>query len=61
MKQSQINREVARATGESVEFIRKRGFDIIIVPVPRNRPRRGGAQAIANRSKPVDIQQCKAA
>jgi hypothetical protein len=45
MTQSQIDRAVARATGESVGLIQRRGFSLQNVPVPlrryrRRRPRR---------------------
>lgn len=45
MTQSQIDRAVARATGESVELIQRRGFSLHSMPVPlrrlrRRRPRR---------------------
>ena len=63
MTQNQINREVAHATGESVGFIRSLGFEVVIVPRHKRRPRRGGAQARAKQSKGVvsKIQQLKAA
>ena len=63
MNQNQLYREVARATGETVDFIRKRGFGIVIVQRHRARPRGEGGQARAQQSKPVDpvIQQLKAA
>jgi hypothetical protein len=38
MRQSDLNRAVARATGESVHEIERMGFQHIIVPVPRRRP-----------------------
>ncbi|MBM4073701.1 MAG: hypothetical protein FJ271_32985 [Planctomycetes bacterium] len=64
MNQNQLHREVAQATGETVELIRQRGFGIIIVPRPcYRRPRRGG-QALPRPAKPVKpIHQpmCKAA
>jgi hypothetical protein len=34
MTQRQLNREIARSTGESVEFIRNFGFSEICVPAP---------------------------
>ncbi len=64
MNQNQLNREVAQATGETVELIRQRGFSIIIVPRPHFRPRRRGGQAFVKPAKPVnpDLQPvCKAA
>jgi hypothetical protein len=48
MTQSQIDRAVARATGESVGLIQRRGFSLHNLPVPlrryrRRRPRRSPA------------------
>jgi hypothetical protein len=57
MTQSQINREVAHATGETVEFIRQRGFGIVIVPRQQDRPRGNGGQTQAKQSKPVPAVQ----
>ena len=61
MTQNQLNREVAQATGETVEFVRKRGFGIVITPRRRFRPRGGGAQASVKRPVKPTIQQLKAA
>ncbi len=56
MTQNQLNREVAQATGETVDFIRKRGFGIIITPHPRprTRPRRSGGRLSANPSNSIN-------
>lgn len=36
MSQTELNREVARATGETVERIQRIGFSLVVVPsVPR--------------------------
>lgn len=40
MTQSQIDRAVARATGESVGLIQRRGFSLHSLPVPLRRQRR---------------------
>jgi hypothetical protein len=40
MTQSQIDRAVARATGESVGLIQRRGFSLHFQPVPLRRHRR---------------------
>lgn len=40
MTQSQIDRAVARATGESVGIIQRRGFSLHSVPIPLRRQRR---------------------
>lgn len=40
MTQSQIDRAVARATGESVGLIQRRGFSLQNLPVPLRRHRR---------------------
>jgi hypothetical protein len=61
MNQNQLYREVAHATGETVNFIRKRGFGIVIVPCQRNRPRRRGARAKQSKRMRHDTQQPKAA
>ena len=58
MTQNQINREVAHATGESVERIRRLGFNAVVVPHAQHKPRRGGAlnrAKRAKRSKPVGL------
>jgi hypothetical protein len=39
MKQADLNRAVARATGETVSFVDKMGFSLIVTPTPRQ-PRR---------------------
>jgi hypothetical protein len=39
MRQSDLNRAVAQATGEIVETISRLGFQHVIVPVPRVRTR----------------------
>jgi hypothetical protein len=60
MSQNQLNREVAHATGESVGFIRSRGFNVVIVPQRSHRPRRdGNAQSSAKHVSKT--QQSKAA
>jgi hypothetical protein len=33
MKQSTLDRRVAQATGESVQFIRQRGFSLLVTPI----------------------------
>lgn len=38
MRQSDLNRAVARATGEPVTEIERLGFQHIATPVPRRRP-----------------------
>ena len=40
MTQSQIDRAVVRATGESVVLIQRRGFSLHSLPVPLRRQRR---------------------
>lgn len=40
MTQSQIDRAVARATGESVDLIQRRGFSLQSLPIPQRRQRR---------------------
>ena len=48
----------------AVDFIRKRGFGIIITPRPQTRPRRGGGRVSANPSNCANINHpsvCKAA
>jgi hypothetical protein len=40
MTQSQIDRAVARATGESVDLIQRRGFSLHCLPIPQRRQRR---------------------
>ena len=44
MKQSQLDREVAHLTGESVGFIRSMGFSPLIIPSPP-KPRKYARQA----------------
>ena len=61
MTQNQLYREVAQATGESVNFIRQRGFGIIIVPRRRSRPRRGGARGTVAKGAKSAVQLSKAA
>ena len=63
MTQQQLDRAVARATGETVETIQRRGFGILIVPRQHLRPRDGGAQAGAKPSKPKNpnVQQLRQA
>jgi hypothetical protein len=61
MNQNQLYREVAYATGETVNFIRKRGFGIVIVPCQRNRPRRRGTRAKHSKRVRPDTQQSKVA
>lgn len=63
MTQNQIDRQVARKTGESVGFIRRLGFNVVIVPHRSYRPRQGGAQASTEQTNGVvtKIQQPKAA
>jgi hypothetical protein len=39
MKQADINRAVARATGESVSEIERMGFGLVSLPVPAPRSR----------------------
>lgn len=39
MKQADLNREVSRATGETVSFIDRMGFQLTVVPCPRPRRR----------------------
>lgn len=51
MTQAQLNREVARATGETVDFIKQMGFVAVVVPAPcaharRHRHRRGRYQRL---------------
>jgi hypothetical protein len=48
MNDNDLNRAVARATGETVSYIRQMGFSLHVVPTKRA-PRRPGAQA---RSRP---------
>ena len=45
MTQNQINREVAKATGETIERIRQIGFNVVIVPRYYRKPRPGGNQS----------------
>lgn len=33
MKQTTLDRRVAKVTGESVQFIRQRGFSLLVTPV----------------------------
>ncbi len=47
MTQNEINREVARVTGESVECIRQLGFSLVIVPPRRDPPNN------VNQNKPI--------
>jgi hypothetical protein len=55
MSQNQLYRELAQITGETVDFIRHRGFSVIIVPRRRFGPRGGGgAQAQLKQPKPVE-------
>ena len=55
MSQNQLYRELAHATGETVDFIRHRGFSVIIVPRRRFRPRGGGgAPAQTKQAKHVE-------
>ena len=35
MKQSDLDREIARATDETVECISRRGFSLIVMPPPQ--------------------------
>jgi hypothetical protein len=35
MKQADLNRAVARATGETVDCIARMGFSLIVAPTPR--------------------------
>jgi hypothetical protein len=39
MTQSQLERAVARATGESVSQIRHLGFSLVVVPAPKQQRR----------------------
>ena len=41
MTQAQLNRAVAEATGESVQQIKRLGFQFLAGPAPRRRRRRG--------------------
>ncbi len=48
MKPADLNRAVARATGESVSRIRRLGFGLVVVPRPHTKTR--GQQTIPMRS-----------
>ena len=52
MTQNQLDRQVAQATGETVDFIRSRGFSVLNMPnvLP---PRHGDVQATATQPKRV--------
>jgi len=55
MTQNQLNREVAKVTGESVDFVRQLGFNVTIVPQQEPRRQEGNQNRArrAHRSKPV--------
>jgi hypothetical protein len=59
MTQHQLNRAVARATGETVETIRNRGFIFIACPKPirfrSGRSRRRSAQTVSKEPKDVSF------
>ena len=61
MTQNDVNRAVARATGETVERIKKLGFNMVIVPRFLPKPRRHGAYARQPKIANVNIHQPKAA
>lgn len=39
MRQSELNRAVAQATGETIETVSRIGFQHVVVPTPRVRTR----------------------
>jgi hypothetical protein len=45
MTQTQLNRAVAEATGETVEYVQKLGFNLVIVPRRQYKPRNDGGQS----------------
>lgn len=45
MTQEQLNREVARATGETIQLIREMGFGLLIMPDVVELTPQGGEQA----------------
>jgi hypothetical protein len=53
MTQNEINREVARVTGESVECIRHLGFGLVIVPHAKHPPRNPSGDNQTVRTCPV--------
>jgi hypothetical protein len=53
MTQNQLNRAVAEATGETVEYVQKLGFNLVIVPQRQHKPRSGGGQAKRRRRSPA--------
>jgi hypothetical protein len=54
MSQAQLDREVARSTGESVGFIRSMGFSPMNMPCPQ-RPRKDAMQAAVRIQKAQKI------
>jgi len=49
MTQRELHREIARSTGESVDFIRNFGFTEVCVPAPCNRTSKGSRVAVKAR------------
>ena len=57
MTQPDLERAVARATGENRELIRRMGFSFIDVPRPRRRRRQRRRYATSVRSRPAPVLQ----
>ncbi len=48
MNQSELDRAICRATGESRELIQRIGFKLVVPPKPRKRRRRRGIIRLAD-------------
>lgn len=57
MNQAQLNRAVARATGESVNLIRSLGFVPLLLPQPMPRPPRKLGRQRAARVRAASVRQ----
>lgn len=58
MTQAQLDRQVARATGESVDFVRSMGFSPLSMPIQTNWPQPGEQQTpVAARKRSTTSEQ----
>jgi hypothetical protein len=59
MTQAQLNRAVARATGESVGMVEQLGFNLIVVPDMQSTPRPFHRAGKRNRSRWTERRQSR--
>jgi len=59
MTQAQLNRAVARVTGESVGMVEQLGFNLMVVPVMRRTPQSFHRTGKKNRSRWTERRQSR--